>query len=127
MRGTVFFSVWVYAGGTVSGKATISGVGQVSAKGFGFRPIGENEPVDRQLALLREFVEKTETRFYELDERISELPGQWQEDIREAREAIESMMSKRLEEAESRHIRIRLVGIAFLMAGVPILAIANVI
>jgi hypothetical protein len=122
----LLFRLGLRQGRHVFGKSTVTGVGHASAKGFGYRPIDEDESIERQLALLHEFVEKTEARFHELEESVSELPGQWQQDIRAARDAIESMMVKRLKEAEDRH-RVRLVGIAFLMAGVPILAYANVI
>ena len=108
-------------------KGTAGGVGHASAGAVGFKMVGEDAPLDQQLAFLREFVEKTENRLGELEGRVTDLPRQWQHDIREAREAIDSMVTKRIEQIRDTHIRVRLVGIGFLLAGVPILATANVI
>jgi hypothetical protein len=81
----------------------------------------------RFLAFLLEHARKAEKRLDELDDRVEDLPRQWQDDIRATRAEIEEMVTTRIEEVRDSHIRVRLFGIAFLLAGVPILAVANVI
>jgi hypothetical protein len=108
-----------------SGEIRITGGGASTSRGFAM--VGEGAPLDRQLAFFRDYIEKADRRLDEIDQRLEGLPEEWRRDVDAAREAIDSMMEKRIEEVRDTHIRLRLVGIVLLLIGVPILATANVV
>jgi hypothetical protein len=107
------------------GSSTVSGKGSASARGFAV--VGEDTSIERQLEFLREFVERTEQRFGQIEDRVGGLAKEWNTDIETARREIESTIEQRVEEIRDAHIRLRLIGIGLLLLGVPILALANVV
>jgi hypothetical protein len=113
-------------GKTVYGKGGgVMAGGSLSARGYASP--GETASLEKKLDYLLEQAKKARERLDKLDDRVAELPRQWQDDIRAMRDEIEALMTRRVEEIRDSHIRVRLWGIGFLLAGVPILAIANVI
>ena len=89
--------------------------------------MGKDASIDRQLEFLREFVERAEERFGNIEDRLAGLADEWKADITTARGEIESSIEQRVEEVRDAHIRLRLTGIVLLLIGVPILALANVV
>jgi hypothetical protein len=117
--------------GRQGGKTVYAKAGGATAGGFaearGYASPGKAASVEERLAFLLEQAEKGKKRLDELEDRVGDLPRQWQDDIRAMRAEIEGLVTRRIEEIRDSHIRVRLFGIGFLLAGVPILAYANVI
>jgi hypothetical protein len=62
-----------------------------------------------------------------IERTLREHPEAWRRDLREARTELKDFVREQLERERDVHIRIRLVGVAFLLVGVPLLAVANVV
>lgn len=87
---------------------------------------GEGASLEEKVEFLLEQDREAQRRLNKVERAIAEQPEAWRQDIEETRGELEAFVREQVERERDVHIRIRLVGIVFLLAGVPLLAVANV-
>jgi hypothetical protein len=84
-------------------------------------------PLEEEVDFLLDQDRKTQERLNALDEKIDRNAEQVRRERQAALDDLEERFVKRLGQERDIHIGGRLVGIGFLLVGVPLLAIANVL
>jgi hypothetical protein len=89
--------------------------------------IDASTPLERQLAFFRDEITRAQKRLNTLEAKVAEHPEAWRQDIDAARGELETFVMEQVERERDVHITVRLWGIVFLLVGVPLLAVANVV
>jgi hypothetical protein len=109
-------TVPVGPGGAVAGGGYVSG-------------IASKEPLaslEEKVAFLLDQDRKTQERLNAMDEAARQAAEARRREIAAVQRELEAFVGDERQRERDVHIRVRLVGVCFLLAGVPVLAVANV-
>lgn len=101
--------------------------GLVGSRASGFVEPRPDWSLEEQVAFLLRQDERAQARFDKLETVVAEQPAAWRQDIAEVRGELEVFVLEQVERERDMHIRVRLVGVGFLLVGVLLLAVANVV
>jgi hypothetical protein len=104
---------------TVSGRLSASGTSSLS--------ISDAATADEVLAFVRRQIAELQARASRVEDRVAGLPEEWKRDIAEATAALSADIDAAIERVRDAYIGWRLAGIACLLLGGTLLALANLV
>jgi hypothetical protein len=80
-----------------------------------------------KVAFLLERDQETQTRFEQVEQKLANLPRDWQSDIADASASLRSEHVKALEQMRDRHMQARLLGVVLVAVGIVLATAGNLV
>lgn len=70
---------------------------------------------------------KGQERMSEIEHTINDLPDRWRQDLEQVRRQLEGMQEQRIRQVADARIELRLLGLAYVLVGILLAAVANLV
>jgi hypothetical protein len=111
---------------TVHGASSLDLAGSLET-GFAKRTPSEDATTDELIAWLLIEYQRQDERIVALEKRQSEMPSEWKREIAKAKDAAQEHAQTLVRGLAGRHLSLRLLGLGFVVLGLPLSTVGNLV